>query len=146
MAAVLRLIRAPNLLIAAAGVLAGGWIAVGRIAFPKELIFAAISGFALGAVGNTWNDIRDVAADRVNRPGTRPLAAGQVSRGVADLIVFDGALLGLTFAGLVSGWLFLTALAALAVMFAYSPVLKPRPLVGNVAVAVVAGSPPGKHC
>ncbi len=142
MAAVLRLIRAPNLLIAAAGVLAGGWIAVGRIAFPKELIFAAISGFALGAVGNTWNDIRDVAADRVNRPGTRPLAAGQVSRGVAELIVFDGALLGLTFAGLVSGWLFLAALAALAVMFAYSPLLKPRPLVGNVAVAVVAGSPP----
>lgn len=142
MPAVLRLIRAPNLLIAAAGVLAGGWIAVGRIAFPRELIFAAISGFALGAVGNTWNDIRDVAADRVNRPGTRPLAAGQVSRGAANLIVFDGALLGLTFAGLVSGWLFLAALAALAVMFAYSPLLKPRPLLGNVAVAVVAGSPP----
>jgi len=141
-AAVLRLIRAPNLLIAAAGVLAGGWIALGRIAFPKELIFAAISGFALGAVGNTWNDIRDVAADRVNRPGRRPLAAGQVTRGVADRIVFGGASLGLTFAGLVRGWLFLAALAALAVMFAYSPLLKPRPLVGNVAVAVVAGSPP----
>src|SRR5258705_5998762 len=142
MAALLRLIRAPNLLIAAAGVLAGGWIAVGRIAFPRELIFAAISGFALGAVGNTWNDIRDVAADRVNSPGTRPLAAGQVSRCVADLIVFDGALLGLTFAGLVSGWLFLAALVALAVMFAYSPLLKPRPLLGNVAVAGVAGAPP----
>ena len=142
MAAVLRLIRAPNLLIAAAGVLAGGWIAVGGIAFPTELIFAAISGFALGAVGNTWNDIRDVAADRVNRPGTRPLAAGQVSRGVADLIVFDGTLIGLVFAGLVSGALVLAALAALAVMFVYSPLLKPRPLLGNVAVAVVAGSPP----
>src|SRR5258705_10467630 len=142
MAAVLRLIRAPNLLIAAAGVLAGGWIAIGRIAFPRELIFAAISGFALGAVGNTWNDIRDVAADRVNRPGTRPLAAGQASRGVADLLVFDGALLGLTFAGLVSGWLFLAALAALAVMLMYSPFLKPRPFIGNLAVAVVAGSPP----
>jgi geranylgeranylglycerol-phosphate geranylgeranyltransferase len=141
-AAVLRLIRAPNLLIAAAGVLAGGWIAVGGIAFPTELIFAAISGFALGAVGNTWNDIRDVAADRVNRPGTRPLAAGQVSRGVADLIVFDGTLIGLVFAGLVSGALVLAALAALAVMFVYSPLLKPRPLLGNVAVAVVAGSPP----
>ena len=138
----LRLIRAPNLLIAAAGVLAGGWIALGRIAFPKELVFAAISAIAIGAVGNTWNDIRDVAADRVNRPGTRPLAARQVSRGAADLILFDGSLLGLAFAGWVSGWLFLAALAALAVMFAYSPLLKPRPLLGNVAVAVVAGSPP----
>jgi geranylgeranylglycerol-phosphate geranylgeranyltransferase len=140
--AALRLIRAPNLVIAAAGVLAGGWIAMGRIALPKELLFAAISAVALGAVGNTWNDIRDVAADRINRPGTRPLAAGQVARGVADLIVFDGALVGLGFAGLVSGGLFVAALAALAVMFVYSPLLKPRPLLGNVAVALVAGSPP----
>ena len=142
MTSVLRLIRGPNLLIAAVGVLAGGWIALSRIALPKELIFGALSGVALGAVGNTWNDIRDVAADRVNRPGTRPLAAGQVSRGVADLIVFDGLLLGLALAGLVSGRLFLAALAALAVMLIYSPLLKPRPLLGNVAVAVVAGSPP----
>jgi geranylgeranylglycerol-phosphate geranylgeranyltransferase len=141
-AAVLRLIRGPNLLIAAAGVCAGGWIALSRIAFPKEVVFAAISGLALGAVGNTWNDIRDVAADRVNRPDSRPLAAGHVSRGVADLIVFDGALLGLAMGGLVSGWLFLAALAALAVMLTYSPLLKPRPLLGNVAVAIVAGSPP----
>ena len=138
----LRLIRAPNLLIAAAGVLAGGWIALGRIGFPKELVFAVLSAVAIGAVGNTWNDIRDVAADRINRPGTRPLAAGQSSRGVADLIVLDGSLAGLAFAGLVSGLLFLVALGALAVMFAYSPLLKPRPLLGNVAVAVVAGSPP----
>ena len=142
MVPVLRLIRGPNLLIAAAGVLAGGWIALGRIALPKELVFAALSGMALGAVGNTWNDIRDVAADRVNRPGTRPLAAGQVSPGVAAFIVFDGTLLGLVFAGLVGGWQVLAALGALAVMFLYSPILKPRPLVGNAAVAVVAGSPP----
>lgn len=142
MAAVLRLIRGPNLMIAAAGVCAGGWIALSRIALPKELFCAAISGLALGAVGNTWNDIRDVAADRVNRPDSRPLAAGQVSRGVAELIVFDGALLGLAFAGLVSGWLLLTGLGALVVMLVYSPLLKPQPLLGNVAVAIVAGSPP----
>lgn len=140
--AVLRLIRGPNLLIAAAGVLAGGWIALSRIALPRELLFAGMSAIALGAVGNAWNDIRDVAADRVNRPGTRPLAAGKVSRSVADVIVFDGALLGLAFAGLVSGWLLLAALAALAVMLVYSPLLKPQPVLGNVAVAIVAGSPP----
>jgi geranylgeranylglycerol-phosphate geranylgeranyltransferase len=139
---VLRLVRAPNLLIAAAGVLAGGWIALRDIAFPKELVFAALSGMALGAVGNTWNDIRDVAADRVNRPGTRPLAAGTVTRGAADLILFAGTLLGLVFAGLISGWQVLAALAVLAVMLAYSPLLKPVPLLGNLAVAVVAGSAP----
>lgn len=141
MAPVLRLIRAPNLLIAGAGVLAGGWIALGRFAVPKELAFAALSGIALGAVGNTWNDIRDIVADRVNRP-KRPLVAGQVSRGMADFIVFDGALLGLGCAALVSGHQVIAAFAALAVMMMYSPLLKPQPLLGNVAVAVVAGSPP----
>jgi 4-hydroxybenzoate polyprenyltransferase len=138
----LRLMRAPNLLIAAAGVLAGGWIALGRIALPNELIFAALSGMALGAAGNTWNDLCDLGADRVNRPATRPLAAGAVARGTAHLVVFHGAFWGLVAAALVSGWQVVAALAVLAVMFVYSPFLKPRPVVGNVAVAVVAGSPP----
>jgi geranylgeranylglycerol-phosphate geranylgeranyltransferase len=139
---VLQLVRASNLVIAAAGVLAGGWIASAHIALPKELLFAALSAICLGAVGNTWNDIRDVAADRVNRPNTRPLAAGQISRGVADLMVFNGTLFGLSCAALVSGRQVVAALAALAVMFVYSPFLKPHPLVGNFAVAIVAGSPP----
>ena len=142
MAQVLRLIRARNLLLAAAGVMAGGWIALWNIAFPKELVFAALSGMALGAVGNTWNDIRDVAADRINRPATRPIAAGTVGRGTADFMLFAGTLLGLAFAGLISGWQVVVALAALAVMIVYSPLLKPVPLVGNLAVAIVAGSPP----
>jgi 4-hydroxybenzoate polyprenyltransferase len=139
---VLRLVRGPNLLIAAGGILAGGWIALRAIALPKELLFAALSGIAIGAVGNTWNDMRDVAADRVNRPHSRALAAGQVTPGAAALIVFAGTLLAIAFAGLVNGRQVLAAAAALAVMFIYSPLLKPRPLVGNVAVAVVAGSPP----
>ena len=142
MAPTLRLIRAPNLIIAAAGVFAGGWIALRDIAVPKELVFAALSGMALGAVGNTWNDIRDVAADRINRPATRPMAAGTVGRGTADFILFAGTLLGLAFAGLIGGGQVLAALAALAVMFSYSPLLKPVPLVGNLAVAIAAGSPP----
>lgn len=142
MIALLRLVRAPNLLIAAGGVLAGGWIALGSVVLPKELMLAAISGMALGAAGNTWNDVCDAAADRVNRPGARPLAEGRVTRGTADLIVFVGSLLGLGTAGLVSGWQLLAALAALVVMLAYSPVLKPRPVLGNAAVAAVAGSPP----
>ena len=139
---VLRLIRAPNLLIAAVGVLAGGWIAWEHIALSRELVFAALSVTSLGAVGNTWNDMCDIAADRINRPRTRPLAAGQVSRGTAALIVFDGTLLGVAFAGLVSGWQVLAALAVLVVMFCYSPFLKPVPLLGNVAVAAAAGAPP----
>lgn len=143
MRAALRLVRAQNLLIAAAGVLAGGWIALGAVALPKALLFAAVSGIALGAAGNAWNDICDAAADRVNRPGgTRPFASGRIARGTADLIVFLGALAGLTAAALVSGWQVLAAVVALAVMLAYSPVLKSRPAIGNLAVALIAGMPP----
>ncbi|HEV8265260.1 MAG TPA: geranylgeranylglycerol-phosphate geranylgeranyltransferase [Gemmatimonadales bacterium] len=141
--AVVRLVRGPNLLIAAAGVLAGGWIALGTVAVPNLLLFAALSGIGLGAAGNAWNDICDAAADRVNRPaGDRPLAAGRVRRGTADLLVFLGALAGLGAAGLVSGRQVLVGLGALAVMLAYSPLIKPRPVIGNVAVALVAGLPP----
>jgi geranylgeranylglycerol-phosphate geranylgeranyltransferase len=139
---VLRLVRLPNLLIAAAGVLAGGWIALEAVHLPNTVVLAALAAMAIGAVGNVWNDIRDVAADRVNRPETRPLAAGQVRRGTADLIVFDGTLFALAFAGLVGGRQILVAALALVVMFLYSPLLKPRLLVGNVTVAVLAGSPP----
>jgi 4-hydroxybenzoate polyprenyltransferase len=139
----LRLVRAPNLLIAAAGVLAGGWIALGHIAVPKLLAFAMLSALGLGAAGNTWNDICDAAADQVNRPPEqRPLSGGRIGRGTAELIVFLGALIGLAAAALVSGWQVIAALGALAVMLAYSPVLKQGPVAGNLAVAIVAGSPP----
>ena len=58
-----RLVRANNLLLAAAGVLAGGWIALGAIALPKLLVFAALSGVGLGAAGNAVNDLQDIVAD-----------------------------------------------------------------------------------
>jgi geranylgeranylglycerol-phosphate geranylgeranyltransferase len=139
----LRLVRATNLLIAAGGVLVGGWIALGAVRLPNLLWFAALSGLALGAAGNAWNDICDQGADRLNRtPDRRPLTTGRMRRGSADLIVFLGCLLGLSAAALVSGRQVLAALAALAVMLAYSPLIKPRPVAGNLAVALIAGLPP----
>ncbi len=142
-AGALRLVRPLNLAIAAAGVLAGGWIALGTLALPKLLLFAALSGIALGGAGNVWNDLCDTLADRVNRPGgERSLAAGTVRRETAHLLLFLGALTGLGAAGLVSGRQVAVGLGALAVMLAYSPLLKPRPAAGNLAVALVAGLPP----
>jgi geranylgeranylglycerol-phosphate geranylgeranyltransferase len=139
----LRLVRITNLLIAAAGVLAGGWIALGAFRLPTLLCFAALSGIALGAAGNAWNDICDTAADRLNRaPAQRPLTAGGIRRGTADLIVFLASLVGLAAAALVSGWQVLAGTIALAVMLAYSPRLKPLPAVGNMAVALIAGLSP----
>ena len=138
---VLQLVRIQNLLVAAVGVLAGGWIALGAIATPTVLALAAVAAVGFGAAGNTLNDIWDGAADRVNRPGQRPLATGRLTRGTADLCVAGGTFVGLAAAALVSGTAVLVGAAALAVMMAYSPLLKRQGLPGNVAVALVAGLP-----
>ncbi len=140
MGEVLRLVRAPNLLIAAGGVVAGGWIALQRFTLPAALGWAALSGIALGAAGNALNDFFDLAADRRNRP-ERPLAAGRVSGATALTVAVAGAVVGLGAAALVSAALLLAAAAALAVMAAYSPLLKRFGAPGNLAVAVVAGLP-----
>ena len=139
---VLRLVRAHNLLLAALGVLAGGWIALSSVTTPRVLWFASLAAIGFGAAGNALNDIWDRAGDRVNRPrGERPLAAGRLARGTADLCVVAGALVGLAAAALVNGAAALVGTAALAVMIAYSPLLKRLGLPGNVAVALVAGLP-----
>jgi geranylgeranylglycerol-phosphate geranylgeranyltransferase len=138
----LRLVRIHNLLLAAVGVLAGGWIALGALRTPNVLALAAVAAVGFGMAGNVLNDIWDRAADAVNRPGgERPLAAGRITRGTADLCVAGGALLGLGAAALVNGAAVLIGAAALAAMVLYSPVLKRWGLPGNVAVALVAGLP-----
>jgi len=138
----LRLVRIQNLLLAAVGVLAGGWIALGALRTPNVLALAAVAAIGFGMAGNVLNDIWDQAADRLNRPGgERPLAAGRVSRGTADLCVAAGAVVGLGAAALVNGAAVLVGLAAFAVLVLYSPVLKRRGVLGNVAVALVAGLP-----
>jgi 4-hydroxybenzoate polyprenyltransferase len=137
----LRLLRAHNLVVAAAGVLAGGWIALGHLAVPADLGWAALSGMGLGAVGNVLNDIWDEPGDRANARADRPLAAGRVRRGTADLLVLWGTLVGLAGAALVSGTLVALAALCLVLMGAYSPVLKRWGLPGNLTVAAVAGFP-----
>lgn len=140
---VLRLVRGHNLLIAAAGVLAGGWIALGELTTPRLLALAALSGVGLGAAGNALNDLHDAPADRVNRSATeRPLASGRLQTGTAELCTFLGVVIGLSAAALVSGLQVVAGLVALGVMAVYSPLLKRRGLPGNLAVAAIAGVPP----
>jgi len=138
----LRLVRAHNLVVAAAGVLAGGWVALGAVGVPRLLGFAALAAVGFGAAGNVLNDLCDVAADRVNRPaGERPVAAGRIRRETAHLVVGVGVFVGVVAAALVSGTAVLVGLAAFAVIALYSPLLKPSGLPGNVAIAAVAGLP-----
>jgi geranylgeranylglycerol-phosphate geranylgeranyltransferase len=139
-ASALALVRPRNLLIAAAGVAVGGFLALGRAALPAALLWAMGSALGLGAAGNAANDVFDVEADKINQP-LRPLAAGGLSRNGAMAIAGVAGGLGLWAAWWVSATLFVLGVAALAVMLAYSPWLKARGLLGNVTVAVVASLP-----
>ena len=137
-----RVTRGHNLAIAAAGVLAGGWIALATITAPKLLAFAALSGVGLGAAGNVANDLADASLDRLNPTAAdRPLAAGRMRRETGHLLVWLGGLAGLGAAALVSGRQVVTGLVALLVMLGYSPWLKRHGLPGNLAVAGIAGLP-----
>jgi geranylgeranylglycerol-phosphate geranylgeranyltransferase len=140
-----RLVRLPNLVIAAAGVLAGAWIALARIAVPPPVAFAAVCGAALGAYGFIRNDIADAAADAVSHPG-RPIPSGRIHPETADwyarwaMLAAMGALLLALRAGASPVGMLPCFLAAWGVMDTYSPGLK-RLGLGNLAVAVVAGLP-----
>ena len=134
------IVRPRNLAMAAAGVAVGGFLALGRFAVPTALWWAMGSALGLGAAGNTANDLFDVEADRINRP-LRPLVTGAISRPAALVVAGVAGGLGLWAAWWVSVTLFLLGVAALAVMLVYSPMLKSRGLLGNLAVAVVASMP-----
>jgi geranylgeranylglycerol-phosphate geranylgeranyltransferase len=138
--AALALLRPRNLVIAAAGVAVGGFLALGRLALPAALLWAMGSALGLGASGNAANDVFDVEADRINKP-LRPLAAGELSRGAGMVIAGVAGGLGLWAAWWVSATLFVLGVAALAAMLAYSPLFKSRGLWGNLTVAVVASLP-----
>ena len=114
-----------------------------EVAAPASLGWAGLAALGFGAAGYALNDLFDTPADRMNRPAAeRPLAAGRMGRGTAELCVFVGVLVGVVAAALVSGRALLLGLGALGVMIVYSPILKRRGLPGNAAVALVAGLPP----
>lgn len=139
LAAYARLLRPPNVLMIAAGTVVGGVLVAGTAALGEtRLLLAALSAACLGAAGNSYNDAADVEIDRINRP-LRPLPAGAASvRGARALWA------GLTAVGVVLGFGLsavhgLIALGAAGLLVLYSRLLKQRPLVGNVAVALLIG-------
>ena len=135
-----RLVRAPNLVLAAAGVVAGGWIALREPALPSPLLWASASAIGIGAAGNVLNDIFDLLADRVNRP-ERPLVRGVISVAAARWLALAAAAGGLVAARAAGRVVLLVGTGVLVVLVLYSPVLKVRGLLGNVTVATIAGLP-----
>ena len=137
--AVLRLVRWPNALIAAAGVLVGAWWAGGDPLGARPLL-ASLCAIALTCLANADNDRRDVAIDVVAHP-RRPLASGALDASVARRVVAGATLAALLFALGAGGTIALATPFVIVLMLVYTPWLKPLGLPGNLTVALLASLP-----
>lgn len=136
--AVLHLVRWPNTLIAAAGVLLGAWWGSGTLGWRAGA--AALAAIALAAAANAWNDVADVAIDARAHP-ERPIPSGRLSPDRAADVAWVMGALALPLAALARPELALLTIPVLALMRLYSPHLKRRGLPGNITVAVLASLP-----
>lgn len=142
--AVLALARWPNALIAAGGVLMGGWWVDPATVATRPMLLAVVVALSATAAFNAFDDLNDVAVDVVAHPD-RPLPRGELSPRAAALVGATASALAVAAAGRTSGELLETIALAFAGAFVYIGVLKPRGLVanlaGNLVVALVASLP-----
>ncbi|MDP2360154.1 MAG: UbiA family prenyltransferase [bacterium] len=140
--ALLEACRPLNVLMAVLAVLVGALLAQAD-ALAHGAAWLAAGGTALAlAAGNLWNDLADLAEDRINRPG-RPLPSGRLSMGAARRAA-AGASLGALALALAIAWEALLLVAAcLALLGWYARQGKQAGLAGNMAVASLAAASVG---
>lgn len=134
----LRLCRPWNGVCAAAMVAASARRRDGLVeAAPATLAALCVAAAAFNYASNIWNDLCDVAADRVNKPD-RPLVTGVVDARAAlalSVALFAAWVLLHLFAAS-SALPIVAGLSALSI--AYSAWLKRTVLAGNLAIAAVS--------
>ena len=132
------LARWPNALLAAAGVAVGAWWAHGPIGVP--VAWAGLAAIAITAAANAWNDVADVAIDRVAHPA-RPLPSGALTPDAASRFAWGAAALALPLAYAAEPALAALTVPVLALAYLYSARLKRAGVLGNAVVAVLASLP-----
>lgn len=142
--AVFRVCRPHNALLAVGGAMLGVWLAARQA--PSQVAITVDTLFALTlvvssavAAANVWNDICDVAADRLNAP-QRPIAAGLLSARVAVVLAIVLTLIAFAAASVFSARASTLARVGVVAALIYSPWIKSTVLVGNVWVAVLSAS------
>jgi 4-hydroxybenzoate polyprenyltransferase len=135
-AAVFSVIRPVNVVITFFAVIIGGVICGTTGGLAWKVACAAVSAALINASGNVFNDILDVKTDLLNNK-KRALTLGLISGREAKSLYAVLTIAGLILAGFVGFDVFAAALAASAVLFAYSAFLKKLPLAGNFCVAAL---------
>lgn len=139
MKAVLQFYRAGNALISAIATLLGFWIG-GFAPWTPQPWLPVVAMILLTAFANSHNDLVDYAVDCINRPD-RPLPSGRLSL-VQGTWWAWGSLMAALCIGAWISTLHLALFALLGLMlWLYNRYLKGRPLVGNLAVAVLTATP-----
>ena len=137
LAGLLGITRPVNSLVAGLAALLGYIVATGTLA-PISLLLVPIIVF-ITAAGNVFNDLCDLAIDRINRPD-RPLPSGTVTTGAAGVLagfLFAAGLVLAIPAGLPC--VIIAVVNSLLLLF-YARVLKRTALWGNVAVSYLTAS------
>lgn len=132
------LVRLPNALMAAAGVILGAWWVGGGIS--GSVFAAAFAAMALTAAANAWNDAADIEIDRIAHP-ERPLPSGQLSRSTANTFASCSAVIAVVFSLIAQPYLAVFSLILLVPVRFYSPHIKRLGLPGNLTVALIASLP-----
>ncbi|MCD6495987.1 MAG: UbiA family prenyltransferase [Candidatus Aenigmarchaeota archaeon] len=134
----LEIMRPGNSALSALGVFIGAFLVAS--VFDPAVLLGALAVFFITGAGNAVNDIMDVESDRINRP-QRPIPSGRIKKKPA--IAYTAALfiLGLALVVLMNNILCLVLAAVNSLLLiAYSYSLQNKVLMGNIAVAYLAGS------
>ncbi|RKX26817.1 MAG: hypothetical protein DRP45_02575 [Candidatus Zixiibacteriota bacterium] len=134
---IIRLTRAVNCLLAAVGVWIGAYLTWLAPAYYGPMVASLAAAFVCAA-GNIVNDMVDVEIDRINRP-SRVLVRGTISMKTARNMAIALNLIAVVLSLVVSLPVAMMALVAIALLLVYNLWLKKVPVVGNIAVALLAG-------
>ncbi|MFH1278537.1 MAG: UbiA family prenyltransferase [Candidatus Eisenbacteria bacterium] len=137
MRAWLRLLRAGNLVILGGAILLGHALAGGGS--PTHLMPALFAAAFLVGAFYLWNDVADLAVDRINRPD-RPLPSGAIAEKTARRV--GTVLLPLAFCCALGAGVFALGTIALwsLLLLLYERYLKRAGFAGNLLVSAVASS------
>lgn len=114
-----------------------GAVVAGRSLITLRIFDAALAGAFIAAYGNTVNDIFDIEIDKMNKP-YRPLARGDVSRSDAISAALYFAIAGLGLSIFVHIYAALITLFAIGALYAYTPIFKGKPYLGNILIACIS--------
>ncbi len=136
----LRLIRPLNCVVMSFAILVGASLTGLGNMYWQNLLYGAVTAFTLTGAAMAINDYYDLDIDKINEPN-RPIPAGEVSLKAALLVTVALTAVGFVFAYAVSPFCLIFAIAAWAIMIAYSTFGKRSGLTGSLLVSTCVAAP-----